>query len=182
MSLPGRTRLRLIGACFALLGFGSQYPIPALHRCPVLNPASYAEEVAGASSARNQAEQAALLAALPSCHRAHLAGDHAHSHSASDAAQARAHAHTHAAPHSEEEDAQPAASADAAHSHEGGGHNHEGCPVCQGFLTLVVGLPEHRVELLSIELLVAARLIETPTAPAISLDQRSPGARAPPLA
>jgi hypothetical protein len=35
-------RLRGVGALLALAGFLSQYPLPVLHRCPVMNPGSVA--------------------------------------------------------------------------------------------------------------------------------------------
>lgn len=56
-------RLRFAGAVIALLGFLSQYPIPALHRCPVMNPAAHAGEQ---EAHGHEHEQAAVV---PPCHR-----------------------------------------------------------------------------------------------------------------
>lgn len=55
-------RRQMFGAGLALAGFVAQYPIPAIHRCPVMNPGS-------AEVAHHEHLNEGDLAKLPPCHR-----------------------------------------------------------------------------------------------------------------
>ncbi len=100
-------RLRFAGALIALLGFLSQYPIPALHRCPVMNPAAYADEHGDHGDGHHAHVQRASV--VPPCHRRLAATAETSGH--------EQHAET--------------------ESNRDGHHQHSSCPVCQGYLQLL---------------------------------------------
>lgn len=143
-------RLRIFAALIALGGFALQYPIPAVHRCPVLNPEGTAE-------ALSAAEQT-YVRSLPSCHQS----------AAIAALLARKHSAGHDQPAPGHEDA-PA-----------GGHDHDTCPVCQSYLHLQLAPTPAILPLLqSSQLLVIIVRHESETIPTRNA-RFQPPARAPP--
>ena len=104
-------------ALLALLGFGSQYPIPEWHQCRKLHP-----EVAGSSQPRPQTSSHSEATAVYSSNP-----------------EAPASRKTPASPeagHRPSATGSPPCHGSSATSEESSGHDHESCPVCQGYLLL----------------------------------------------
>ena len=161
---------RHLGAIFALVGFASQFPVPAIHVCPVMNPHGFAEMLHGDGEAPDHAhthhhahhghehdsepDLRRVVAALPPCHQRLLAATQT------------------AAP-----PAEPAAEAE---STQHGPHGHESCPICQGHAQMLVQLPAPALTALVIlhqfEEQFADFVAGMPVAPAYLLPQ----SRAPP--
>ncbi len=99
-------------ALLALLGFAIQYPIPELHECPRLQPE---------------------LASHPS-------GQTTPSSESSDSHKEKSHQNNHDGNTAVKAPTPPCHSNGASSTEHSGdaGHQHESCPVCQGYLTLGV--------------------------------------------
>ncbi|MCB1170296.1 MAG: hypothetical protein KDK25_08180 [Leptospiraceae bacterium] len=111
-------------ALLALIGFGSQYPIPEWHHCPQLQPDL------GAVSRKSPASHQEHQRPAPSDHRKHqqAAPSEGHgNHSTPVSNSAANNPPCHGSSHQSSEN-----------SGEGSGHEHSSCPVCQGYLLLGV--------------------------------------------
>ncbi|MEQ9365229.1 MAG: hypothetical protein RIF32_13355 [Leptospirales bacterium] len=170
-------RRPVVGAIFALIGFVSQYPIPVIHRCPVMNPngiavidgsdASDSSDPARRKSAHDHdhnhsdghpADSETSLQDLPPCHRA-LAAARASAGSAN---------HHHHADHAQTEGGNEA------------GHSHDSCPVCQGHAQLIQALPAPALTALTTLYRFQARVPYFAATPRVLHFSKLPPARAPP--
>ena len=103
-------------ALLALIGFGSQYPIPEWHHCPQLQPDLGAAQHSGHSNTSTHQDHGQPSTSEGQEHKA--------------PASERSATKTppcHGSSHAQSED-----------SSEGSGHEHSSCPVCQGYLLLGV--------------------------------------------
>lgn len=165
-------RRHYIGAIFALTGFVSQYPIPVIHRCPVMNPHGIAVIGDSESSSHDHSDHKQSAShdhqdqhaspAVPPCHG---------SGSGSLAvAGVQDHSLDHRAEHAETE------------SKDEGGHSHDACPVCQGHAQLIQGLPTPALPTLTTLYQFQARVPQFVEAPLAKTILTLPPARAPPRA
>lgn len=123
---------RPVGALLALTGFVSQYPIPVIHQCEVMNPNGI-DLLAGHDHHAHQKDHEPDRRLAGAHAEIGLSDDDAHVHLPSCHRRLLAVADSAAANHGEHAEAREG---------EGGGHSHNSCPVCQGHAQLLPDLPQ----------------------------------------
>ncbi|MBX7056587.1 MAG: hypothetical protein K1X75_00885 [Leptospirales bacterium] len=103
-------RARQVASLAALLAFCLQYPVPSLHRCPVLNPGQI-------SDAKLSDAQRRYIQTLPACHQAAAIANLIEQAQSADPGSRHNSRHANDAP-----------------------HQHDTCPICQSFLHLALTL------------------------------------------
>ncbi len=191
----GYGRRRIAGATLALLGFVSQYPIPVIHRCPVMNPHGIALFGDKSDDSHDHHEHAPHSRGQHSHNHHHSASHAAHSHSHGDGQHSEIHAAVAAMPPCHRALAAsrgPSAHSHKSHSEDAGhgaktragdeaGHSHDSCPVCQGHAQLLQDLPAPALPSLATLFQLELRVPDFVEAPRAFFLSILPPARAPPL-
>lgn len=159
MNVPIDNRLRRSMGFLALLGFVSQYPIPVLHQCPVINPVARVtlEQTSSGNANGSQSESIERCSDLNGSRTVVLTVDGGVSY-VPTAQVLTQHTDTRNASGPHQELPEPEQQANhqnhehhehhaLAHSDSESGHDHDGCPVCRGYLLSYWQAVESNVQL-----------------------------------